>query len=83
MSVSNLLDPSYCVGARDGPPTPQHPSPLRGTLGISLRSPGEVEGNEGKISKIYIFFLDNIFFKSFFMSDKILILLFLPFREIF
>ena len=30
-----------------GPPTPQHPSPLRGTLGSSLRSPGEVEGNEG------------------------------------
>ena len=33
--------------SRDGPPTPQHPSPLRGTLGSSLRSPGEVEGNEG------------------------------------
>ena len=28
-------------------PTTQHPSPLRGTLGSSLRSPAEVEGNEG------------------------------------
>ena len=33
--------------SRDGPPTPQHPSPLRGTMGSSLRSPGEVEGNDG------------------------------------
>ena len=33
--------------SREAPPTPQHPSPLRGTLGSSLRSPAEVEGNEG------------------------------------
>ena len=32
---------------RETPLTPQHPSPLRGTLGSSLRSPAEVEGNEG------------------------------------
>ena len=29
------------------PPPPQDPSPLRGTLGSSLRSPAEGEGNEG------------------------------------
>ena len=33
--------------SREAPPTPQHPSPLRGTLGSSLRSLSEVEGNEG------------------------------------
>ena len=33
--------------SREGPPTPQHPSALRGTLGSSLRSSAEVEGNEG------------------------------------
>ena len=33
--------------SRETPLTPQHPSPLRGTLGSSLRSPAEVEGNEG------------------------------------
>ena len=33
--------------SREAPLTPQHPSPLRGTLGSSLRSPAEVEGNEG------------------------------------
>ena len=33
--------------SREAPPTPQDPSPLRGTLGGSLRSPAEVEGNEG------------------------------------
>ena len=33
--------------SREALPTPQHPSPLRGTLGSSLRSPAEVEGNEG------------------------------------
>ena len=32
---------------RDALPTPQYPSPLRGTLGSSLRSQAEVEGNEG------------------------------------
>ena len=32
---------------RGAPPTPQYPSPLRGTLGNSLRSPAEGEGNEG------------------------------------
>ena len=32
--------------SREAPPTPQHPSPLRGTLGSSLRSQAEVEGNE-------------------------------------
>ena len=35
------------AGSREAPPTPQCPSPLRGTLGSSLRSPAEVEGNEG------------------------------------
>ena len=35
------------VESREAPLTPQHPSPLRGTLGSSLRSPAEVEGNEG------------------------------------
>ena len=33
--------------SREVPPTPQYPSPLRGTQGSSLRSPAEVEGNEG------------------------------------
>ena len=33
--------------SREAPPTPQYPSPLRGTLGSSLRSPAEGEGNEG------------------------------------
>ena len=33
--------------SREAPLTPQHPSPLRGTLGSSLRSPAEGEGNEG------------------------------------
>ena len=33
--------------SREALPTPQHPSPLRGTAGSSLRSPAEVEGNEG------------------------------------
>ena len=33
--------------SREAPLTPQHPSPLRGTLGSSLRSPAEVEGNKG------------------------------------
>ena len=33
--------------SREAPLTPQHPSPLRGTLGSSLRSPAEVGGNEG------------------------------------
>ena len=33
--------------SRETPLTPQDPSPLRGTLGSSLRSPAEVEGNEG------------------------------------
>ena len=37
-------DPAVSRGA---PPPPQHPSPLRGTLGSFLRSPAEVEGNEG------------------------------------
>ena len=32
--------------SREAPPTPQHPSPIRGTMGSSLRSPAEVEGNE-------------------------------------
>ena len=32
--------------SRETPLTPQHPSPLRGTLRSSLRSPAEVEGNE-------------------------------------
>ena len=35
------------VESREAPPTPQHLSPLRGTLGSSLRSPAEAEGNEG------------------------------------
>ena len=35
------------AGSQEAPPTPQCPSPLRGTLGSSLRSPAEVEGNEG------------------------------------
>ena len=33
--------------SRETPLTPQDPSPLRGTLGSSLRSPAEVEGNKG------------------------------------
>ena len=33
--------------SREAPPTPQDASPLRGTLGSSLRSPAEGEGNEG------------------------------------
>ena len=33
------------VESREAPTTPQDPSPLRGTLGSSLRSPAEVEGN--------------------------------------
>ena len=33
--------------SQEAPPTPQHPSTLRGTLGSSLRTPAEVEGNEG------------------------------------
>ena len=37
-------DPAVSRGA---PPPPQDPSPLRGTLGSSLRSPAEGEGNEG------------------------------------
>ena len=32
--------------SREAPPTPQHPSPIRGTMGSSLRSPAEFEGNE-------------------------------------
>ena len=32
--------------SRETRPTPQHPSPIRGTMGSSLRSPAEVEGNE-------------------------------------
>ena len=35
------------VESRGAPPPPQDPSPLRGTLGSSLRSPAEGEGNEG------------------------------------
>lgn len=35
------------VASREAPPAPQSPSPLRGTLGRSLRSRAEVEGNEG------------------------------------
>ena len=34
-------------GVPRGPAIPQDPSPLRGTLGSSLRSPAEGEGNEG------------------------------------
>ena len=37
-------DPAESRGA---PPPPEDPSPLRGTLGSSLRSPAEGEGNEG------------------------------------
>ena len=33
--------------SRKAPPTPQNHSPIRGTMGSSLRSPAEVEGNEG------------------------------------
>ena len=33
--------------SRGAPPPPQDPSPLRGTLGSSLRSPAEGEGHEG------------------------------------
>ena len=33
--------------SQEAPPTAQYPSPLRGTVGRSLRSPAEVEGNEG------------------------------------
>ena len=33
--------------SREALPTTQHPSSLRGTVGSSLRSPAEVEGNEG------------------------------------
>ena len=32
--------------SRKAPPTPQNHSPIRGTMGSSLRSPAEVEGNE-------------------------------------
>ena len=32
--------------SREAPSTPQYPSPLRGPLGSSLRSPAEVQGNE-------------------------------------
>ena len=35
------------VESRETRLTPQDPSPLRGTLGSSLRSPAEVKGNEG------------------------------------
>ena len=35
------------VESRAAPPAPQYASSLRGTLGSSLRSPAEVEGNEG------------------------------------
>ena len=41
---SSAPNPAECLEAL---PTPQHPSPIRGTLGSSLRSPAEVEGNEG------------------------------------
>ena len=34
-------------GVPRAPPPPQDPSPLRGTLGSSLRSPAEGEGHEG------------------------------------
>ena len=34
------------VQSREATPIPQDPSPLRGTLGSSLRSPAEGEGNE-------------------------------------
>ena len=37
-------DPAESRGA---PPSPQDPWPLSGTLGSSLRSPAEGEGNEG------------------------------------
>ena len=42
--LSVASDPAESRGA---PPPPQDPSPLRGTLGSSLRSPAEGEGNEG------------------------------------
>ena len=32
--------------SREAPPTPQYPSTLRDTLGSSLKSPAEVEGND-------------------------------------
>ena len=35
------------VESREAPPSSQYPCPLRGTLGSSLKSPAEVEGNEG------------------------------------
>ena len=37
----------FLAESRGAPQTPQDPSPLRGTLGSSLRSPAEGEGNEG------------------------------------
>ena len=37
------------AGSRGAPPPPQDPSPLRGTLGSSLRSPAEGEGQCMKV----------------------------------
>ena len=45
-----MLEPVAALGVAGlslGPPPPQDPSPLRGTLGSSLRSPAEGKGNEG------------------------------------
>ena len=44
MTSSVAPDPAETRGV---PPPPQDPSPLRGTLGSSLRSPAEGEGHEG------------------------------------
>ena len=35
--------------SREAMPTTQHPSPLRGPVGSSLRSPAEVEGTQGSL----------------------------------
>ena len=58
LSVLSLKSPQWCPEARccptaesrGAPPPPQDPSPLRGTLGSSLRSPAEGEGSFSVLS---------------------------------
>ena len=40
-------DQSWAAESRGAPPPPQDPSPLRGTLASSLRTPAEGEGHDG------------------------------------
>ena len=46
-SIPKPEDLAAIIYTRGAPPPPQDPSPLRGTLGSSLRSPAEGEGHEG------------------------------------